>query len=230
MRVRLVTLLTALLAFVFIASPASAATKIVITATETGTSALTPQNGTLYIYSDEIALHHTRSVQYYMHDGYNKTANLKTRANPLGVILRSEDIENNCASSGNPGALNPPGGTGLPCMPVLHKTPPVPYPVTGDLAGRYCRVPPPGHTGSCPFTVHRTENATGTGQYLTVGGKDHGALQEVDYYVNIGGVNKEVDVILPVYPDSKAVLITRILLEPTSTPTTPDSAVIVLNS
>lgn len=220
----------ALLAFVLAlgcsSQNAEAATKInqTFTASVVGTSTTQPTNGVLTIYSDPLALHHTRSVEYYDHDGYFKTAILTASSRPYGVVLKEEDIENNCASyPGSLGTVNPVGGTGLPCHPVLHLTQPAPYPVTGDLLGRYCRVAPHGLPGTCPFAIHRTEIATGNGQYLTVGDIDHGALLKVEYYTWVGAQEYDITVKLPI-----PVLVTRIVLLPTTASIGP-SAVLTLN-
>jgi len=185
------------LAAVVLPQTASAVSKDVITATVTGTAVAVPASGILTIYDNVTALHHTRSVEYLDHDGYSKTANLVNTADPLGVVLKSETIDNGCGFIMDAGSVNPAGGDQMSCFPVLHASQPALYLLHGDLLGRYCRVAPAGFTGSCPFNVHRMETATGSGPYLTVGDKDHGGLTEVDYYCNVAGVNYEVDVILP---------------------------------
>lgn len=203
--------LAAVAALTAAAAPQPAPITQSFTASVSGTPLTSPANGVLTIYDNETALHHTRSVDYYMNDGYRKTAILTSSTRPEGVVLAAEDIENNCGTySLSLGGLNPAGGTGIRCTPALHTTE-VTYPVTGDLVGRFCRVPPPGTTGTCPFVRHVTETATGSGTYLTVGGKDHGALLEVEYYTWDGTQEYDVQVTLPI-----PVLVTRIVLQPTT--------------
>ena len=199
-----------------------AALVVTITATETGTSAAQPTNGTLYLYDNATALHHTRTVTYYQHDGYSKTENLVSAARPLGVVLKREDIENACDAATNDGSVNPVGGYEIPCGGFLVTSPPAPFPLGGDLTGRFCRVPQPPDTSPADCIVdpvHVNENAVGAGPYLKVGNKDHGAMREIDYYTNVAGEDVEVDVLIP-FP----VEITRIVLLPGG-----PSAVVVLN-
>jgi hypothetical protein len=170
-----------------------------------------PPNGVLYLYDDATALHHTRSIEYYQHDGYSKTENLVSSARPLGVVLVEEDIENACDSTTTDGSVNPVGGYEIHCGGVLVAARTV-YPLGGDLTGRFCRVPPPDSTGSCPTFIpvqHVNESAAGSGRYLQVGNKDHGAMSEIDYYANVAGADVEVDVVIP-----PSFLVTRVVLLP----------------
>lgn len=203
---------------------AQSSTVMTITATETGTSAQQPVNGTLYLYDNATALHHTRSVTYYQHDGYSKTENLVSSTRPLGVVLKREDIENACDANPNDGSVNPVGGyENIPCGGFLVTTPPPPFPLGGDLTGRFCRVaqPPDPTPADCTSDpIHVNETATGSGPYLTVGNKDHGAMTEIDYYTNVAGTDVEVDVVIP-FP----VEVTRVVLLPGG-----PSAVVVLNA
>lgn len=210
-----------------VSAPASATTvpNVVITATETGISAAQPTNGTLYLYDNAVALHHTRSIDYYQHDGYEKTEILNPSGNPKGVILKEEDIENACKSSTKDGSENPVGGYDIGCVGVLSNHP-VSLPLGGDLIGRFCRVAqfPDTNPSDCTSDlIHVTENATGNGQYLQVGNKDHGAMKEIDYYTNVTGVNEEVDVKLPGNAE-----VTKVVILPQAIGAAP-SATLVLN-
>jgi len=232
----------AAIAALALSAPASATVNVTINATVTGVSAAQPTNGTLYLFANPTAKHHTRSVEYRMHDDYLKTINLVTALNPIGVVLAREDISNACDSSSTDGSVNPVGGfeTGLAssCANVLHLTAPAPMQLGGDLIGRFCRVafPPDTNPGDCTSDpVANVGPAAGTGRYLTTGAKDHGGMTEVDYYTNVTGVNVEVDVLIPAiaavdYNGVKRTiqpLITRIVLLPT---TVAPHAVVVLNS
>lgn len=198
----------AIVALLGFAGTAGAVTPVTYTHTVTisGTSTTQPTNGVLFIHSDVAGLDKTDYVTYYLHDGYLKKIDLGAHVSG-GVLLKQEDFENNCGSSGNAGAVNPVGGTGIICTPVLHKGPTT-YPVTGDLAGRYCRVPPPGHKLPCPIVITRTEVPTGSGQYLTAGGKDHGAFVKIVYQAITGKH------LVLLFPSSRPLLITRIVLSP----------------
>jgi hypothetical protein len=107
-----------------------------------------------------------RKAEYHLHDGYSKRVII-----PGGAYVLGEDIAI-CGQAGrrypNIGFV----GTGLDCHPVLHTAEIFYHQQVGDLAGR--------------FRPHRdvevTEVAEGTGQYLTVGHIDHGALLSVEYY------------------------------------------------
>jgi len=171
------------------------------TATVSGTSVTTPTNGTLYLYDDPLALHHSRNVEYYDHDGYSKTAVLTSSTRPLGVVLKAEFIDNNCDTYTAGGSVNPPHGDGSNCHPVLWAVAQPSFSkANGDLVGRYCRVAAPGDPSPSDCTadsIHRSEIASGSGQYLTVGDKDHGGLVKVSYYANVAGVDYEVTAILP---------------------------------
>jgi len=202
-----------------------------ITATVSGTATTAPTHGVLYVYDNVTALHHTRSVVYYMHDGYSKTVELRNSARPYGVVLRQEDIANACDSSSTDGSVNPVGGyesgTGALCGTQLHLTKPLGQrQLGGDLIGRFCRVPQAGFHLPCPLNIHVTEAATGSGQYLATGAKDHGGMMEVDYYCNVAGVDHEVNVKLPAVAATDyggkslttQALITEIVLLPQSGP------------
>jgi hypothetical protein len=186
------------------AGPVSAtATSETYVADETGSAPVsTTTNGILYIYSTDLATQKSVNAVYYMRDGYFKMVDFPNG----GTVLAEEDFENNCASN-TPGSVNPVGGTGISCLPVLQATQPAPYPVTGDLQGAYCRVPPPGSSGACPFNVTRTETATGSGAYLTVGNKDHGAMMKISYKLASG---KTEYIVLP-----GNCLLTRVIISAT---------------
>jgi hypothetical protein len=225
MRLRIVTgLAAAAVLALTIPAPASASVTQAFTAVISGTPVTSPVNGVLYVYDDATALHHTRSVEYYQHDGYSKTVNLVAAGRRYGVILKEEDIENACMASLTDGSVNPAGGYHIGCGGHLAAAA-MAYPLGGDLTGRYCRVPPAGQVLHCPAMprVHVNESASGSGRYLLVGNKDHGAMLEIDYYANVAGVNVEVDVILP---GSMPALVTRVVLLPQGT--SPPHAVLVL--
>jgi hypothetical protein len=105
-------------------------------------------------------------IEYHLHDGYSKRVLI-----PGGAFVLGEDIAI-CGTAGqrypNIGFI----GTGLPCHPALHTVEVFYHQNLGDLIGR--------------FRPHRnvevTETAHGTGQYLTVGHIDHGAMMSVEYY------------------------------------------------
>lgn len=211
-----------------------------ITATVSGTATTMPTNGILYIYDNVTSEHHTRTVTYYQHDGYNKTEFLQSRTNPLGVVLKQEDIENACLSSTSDASVNPNGGYDVACGGHLF-THGITFKLGGDLVGRFCRKaqPPDPSPADCTSdVVHVGEpdsgGVPGTGQYLEVGNKDHGGMLEVDYYCNVAGVDHEVNVTLPAimatdYNGVKRMiqaLVTRIVLLP-QTGSAP-SAVLVL--
>jgi hypothetical protein len=107
-----------------------------------------------------------RRAEYHLHDGYSKQVII-----PGGAFVLAEDIAI-CGQAGrqypNIGFM----GTGLQCHPILHATEVFYHQHVGDLIGR--------------FRPHRdvevTEVAHGSGQYLTVGHIDHGALMSVEYY------------------------------------------------
>jgi len=224
----LVSLLVAAgLAFGVTAAAASTGVTQRFTATVTGTSSSSLTNGVLYVYADATALHHTRSVEYFQHDGYSKTENLVSSARPLGVVLKQEDIENACDSSTTDGSVNPVGGYEIPCVGQLVTSKPAPFPLGGDLIGRFCRIAQLPDTSPADCTsdpIHVNESATGTGQFLKVGNKDHGAMTEIDYYANWTGTSYEVDVLLP---SSTPALVTRVVLLPQNG--TPPHAVLVLS-
>lgn len=211
------------------ASPSALADVTVnITATVAGTSTNSLTNGVLTIYSTVVAKHHTKTIEYYQHDGYSKTENLVSSSRPIGVVLKEEDIENACDSSTTDGSVNPVGGYEIHCGGVLVNSP-TSYRLGGDLIGRFCRVPQAPFNKPCPFPIHVNENAIGSGQYLQVGNKDHGAMYKIDYYTNVTGTDYHVIINIPyggLIPHG--VLLTRIVILPQAAGAAP-SAVVTLH-
>lgn len=212
---------------------ASADVNQTFTATVTGTAVTSPTNGVLTIYSDVLAKHHTRTVQYFQHDGYNKTENLVSATRPYGVVLIKEYILNACDSNPADGSVNPVGGYELPCGGHLVTTDPGPFPLGGDLIGRFCRIAqlPDTSPADCTAdTIHVSEGpASGSGRYLQVGNKDHGAMLKIVYYANVTGTDYLVTVKLPIgtmqLPHGAEV--TEVILLPQGT--SPPHAVLALN-
>lgn len=184
-------------------SAASASTTVdqTFSAAVTGTVMTTPANGILTIYDDPLNKHHTRDIVYTQHDGYFKTENLVSAANPFGIVLIKEYIENACKSDPDDGSVNPVGGYNIACGGHLVTTDPGTFPLGGDLTGRFCRIAMLPDTSPADCTsdpIHVDENAGGSGRYLQVGNKDHGAMLSIEYYANVAGTNYDVTVNLPI--------------------------------
>jgi hypothetical protein len=124
------------------------------------------RNGSMTVTDPYAAGSKLKRAEYHLHDGYSKQVII-----PGGAYVVAEDIAI-CGQAGrrypNIGFV----GTGLQCHPFLHTSEVYYHQNVGDLIGR--------------FRPHRdvevTEIAYGSGQYLTVGHIDHGALMSVEYY------------------------------------------------
>jgi hypothetical protein len=151
----------------------------VVTAVESGTGS----SGSMTVTDPYAGGSKLRRAEYHLHDGYSKAVVI-----PGGAFVVAEDI----AICGQAGRRFPTigfVGTGLNCTPVLHTTEIFYHQHVGDLIGR--------------FRPHRnvevTEVAHGSGQYLTVGHIDHGAMMSVEYYWTNGEhltVNLRGDVLI----------------------------------
>lgn len=173
-----------------VASTSSAATttKITVKATEQA-SAVGNKFGTLYIQDDELFTGKMTGASYTAHDGYKKIVL------GLNTHVAAVDIAN-CGH--NKYAENPTGGTGLPCHPRLH-TQEVFYSPSGTLDGR-------GYEQYHHFrSVTVKERVEGSGQYLTVGAIDHGAMIQITY--DTPGQHLTVNL-------KGDVLINRVVIEP----------------
>jgi hypothetical protein len=135
----------------------------VVTAVESGTG----NSGSMTVTDPHAAGSKLRKAEYHLHDGYSKAVVI-----PGGAFVVAEDI----AICGTPAGKRFPNigfvGTGLDCKPVLHTTEVFYHQHVGDLIGRF----------RPRRNVEVTEVAHGSGQYLTVGHIDHGALMSVEYY------------------------------------------------
>ena len=133
-----------------------------VMATEQGTG----RSGSMTVTDPYAAGSKLRKAEYHLHDGYSKRVII-----PGGAYVVAEDI----AICGRAGRRYPNigfVGTGLECHPFLHTKEVFYHQDVGDLIGRF----------RPRRDVEVTEIAHGTGQYLTVGHIDHGALLSVEYY------------------------------------------------